>query len=128
MTSLRSYVVWGVLISTAHLTFAQSAQTPPADTPHLAGYTSQPSKTERDWAPMTRPPAKLVPPFINFAKLKNGVEAIKKSAATLSVGVCQMADWRNRLAGPDGYSSGRRADADSENVFDRDRLTGAPVV
>jgi N-acetylated-alpha-linked acidic dipeptidase len=29
---------------------------------------------------MSPPPAKQVPPFMNFAPLKNGVEAIKKSA------------------------------------------------
>ena len=37
------------MIGAAHLTFAQSAQTPPAETSRLAGYSSQSSQTERDW-------------------------------------------------------------------------------
>src|ERR1017187_3812192 len=49
MTSLRSFVACVAIISVAHLTFAQSAQTPPADTSRLAGYSSQFSQTERNW-------------------------------------------------------------------------------
>ena len=38
-----------IMIGLAHLTFAQSAQAPTPETSRLAGYTSQSSKTERDW-------------------------------------------------------------------------------
>ena len=48
MTLLRSLVSVAI-ISAAHLTFAQSARTPPADTSRLAGYSSQSSQTESDW-------------------------------------------------------------------------------
>ena len=37
------------MIGIAHLTFAQSAQAPIPETSRLAGYSSQSSKTERDW-------------------------------------------------------------------------------
>ncbi len=49
MTFLRSFVASLAIITIAHLTFAQSAQAPAADTSRLAGYSSQSSKTERDW-------------------------------------------------------------------------------
>jgi len=49
LTSLRSFVACVAMISTAHLTFAQSAQTVTASTSRLGGYSSQSSKTERDW-------------------------------------------------------------------------------
>ncbi len=53
MTSLCSVacvaLVAMIMISEAHLTFAQSAQTPPADTSRLSGYSSQSSTAERGW-------------------------------------------------------------------------------
>src|ERR1035441_1469525 len=56
MTSRRSFVACVALVtmiiimtSAAHLAFAQSAQTPPAETSRLAGYSSQFSQTERNW-------------------------------------------------------------------------------
>src|ERR1035441_9105950 len=56
MTSRRSFVACVALVTmiiimtrATHLAFAQSAQTPPADTSRLAGYSSQSSQTERDW-------------------------------------------------------------------------------
>lgn len=48
MTSLR-FVACLAVLGAAHLTFAQSAQTPPAGTSRLAGYSAQSSQTERDW-------------------------------------------------------------------------------
>jgi N-acetylated-alpha-linked acidic dipeptidase len=51
LTSLRSFLVYLAIamIGIAHLTFAQSAQTPTPETSRLAGYSSQSSRTERDW-------------------------------------------------------------------------------
>ena len=49
MTSLRSFVACVAMISTTHLTFAQSAQTVTPNISRLSGYSSQSSKTERDW-------------------------------------------------------------------------------
>jgi N-acetylated-alpha-linked acidic dipeptidase len=49
LTLLRSFVASFAIITIAHLTFAQSAKAPAADTSRLAGYASQSSKTERDW-------------------------------------------------------------------------------
>ena len=51
LTSLRSFValVAMIMLSVAHLTLAQSAQTLPAETPRLAGYSSQSSQAERNW-------------------------------------------------------------------------------
>ncbi len=51
MISLRSFLVHLAIsiIGIAHLTFAQSAQTPTPETSRLAGYSSQSSQPERDW-------------------------------------------------------------------------------
>jgi N-acetylated-alpha-linked acidic dipeptidase len=49
LTSLRSFVACVAMISTTHLTFAQSAQTVTPNISRLSGYSSQSSKTERDW-------------------------------------------------------------------------------
>ncbi len=51
MTSLRSFLVCFAItiIGTAQLTFAQSAQTSTPESSRLAGYSSQSTKTERDW-------------------------------------------------------------------------------
>ena len=49
MTLLRSFVTGVAIIGAVHLTFAQSPQTPTAETSRLAGYSSQSSTTERDW-------------------------------------------------------------------------------
>jgi hypothetical protein len=51
LTSLRSFLVYLAIaiVGIAHLTFAQSAQTPTPETSRLAGYSSQSSRTERDW-------------------------------------------------------------------------------
>jgi N-acetylated-alpha-linked acidic dipeptidase len=49
LNSLRSFVAWVAIISTANLSFAQSAPTVTPNTSRLGGYSSQSSKTERDW-------------------------------------------------------------------------------
>ena len=49
MTLLRFLVACAAMIGGAALTLAQSAQTPPAESPRLAGYSSQSSPSERDW-------------------------------------------------------------------------------
>jgi N-acetylated-alpha-linked acidic dipeptidase len=51
LTSLRSFLVYLAIamIGIAHLTFAQSVQTPTPETSRLAGYSSQSSRIERDW-------------------------------------------------------------------------------
>jgi N-acetylated-alpha-linked acidic dipeptidase len=49
VTSLRSFVAYLAIQSITQLTFAQSAQTAAPETSRLSGYSSQSSKTERDW-------------------------------------------------------------------------------
>ena len=63
------------------------------------------------------PPAKPVPPFMNFAPLKNGVEAIKKSAERYQSAFAKWQAAGNDLPPQTAAASERGSDADSDERF-----------